>query len=280
MRVRRRLACVQARSRFGCCWFVRGWLRVAPALRAALAARWPTLVVRAAAPVAHTLRASDSARRRRPGEARGCARQPDRPRLGRLQIGRVVDLRRRAAVADRALRRAGRRWRPVTYYIITGLSGSEAGYDTTWSQAIADGSEVGNHTAHHCHADLTGCTMGTALPAVARRAGPSIAVRRRPLPGPGARVDRGVALRRHGIRQRRRDAVPGQPRRQRRHDRREGQRRIRSTCQPTRHRRTTRRRCSTPTSTRHTRAAGGRSCWFTASRRPTSSGTTRSRSRT
>ena len=52
---------------------------------------------------------------------------------------------------------------PVTYYIITGLSGSEAGYDTTWSQAIADGSEVGNHTVHHCHADLTGCTTATGL---------------------------------------------------------------------------------------------------------------------
>jgi peptidoglycan/xylan/chitin deacetylase (PgdA/CDA1 family) len=47
---------------------------------------------------------------------------------------------------------------PVTFYISTGNSG-ESGYDSTWSQAVKDGHEIGNHTVHHCHADLTGCSF-------------------------------------------------------------------------------------------------------------------------
>ncbi len=50
---------------------------------------------------------------------------------------------------------------PMTFYISSGNS-SEAGYDATWAQAVAAGSEIGNHTVHHCHADLTGCSFGTA----------------------------------------------------------------------------------------------------------------------
>lgn len=50
---------------------------------------------------------------------------------------------------------------PMTFYISTGNS-SESGYDATWTEAVADGSEIGNHTVHHCHADLTGCSFGTA----------------------------------------------------------------------------------------------------------------------
>ncbi len=50
---------------------------------------------------------------------------------------------------------------PMTFYISTGNS-TESGYDATWSMAVAAGSEVGNHTVHHCHADLTGCSFGTA----------------------------------------------------------------------------------------------------------------------
>ena len=50
---------------------------------------------------------------------------------------------------------------PVTFYISTGNS-TEAGYDATWSAAVAAGHEIGNHTVHHCHADLTGCSFGTA----------------------------------------------------------------------------------------------------------------------
>jgi len=50
---------------------------------------------------------------------------------------------------------------PMTFYITTANSG-ESGYDATWSQAITAGSEIGNHSVHHCHADLTGCSSGTA----------------------------------------------------------------------------------------------------------------------
>ena len=50
---------------------------------------------------------------------------------------------------------------PMTFYISTGNS-SETGYDMTFGQAVTDGSEIGNHTVHHCHADLTGCSFGTA----------------------------------------------------------------------------------------------------------------------
>jgi peptidoglycan/xylan/chitin deacetylase (PgdA/CDA1 family) len=52
---------------------------------------------------------------------------------------------------------------PMTFYISTGNS-SEAGYDATWAQAVHDGSEIGNHTVHHCHADLSRCSFGTADP--------------------------------------------------------------------------------------------------------------------
>jgi peptidoglycan/xylan/chitin deacetylase (PgdA/CDA1 family) len=50
---------------------------------------------------------------------------------------------------------------PMTFYISSANS-TESGYDATWTQAVADGSEIGNHTVHHCHADLTGCSFGTA----------------------------------------------------------------------------------------------------------------------
>jgi peptidoglycan/xylan/chitin deacetylase (PgdA/CDA1 family) len=50
---------------------------------------------------------------------------------------------------------------PMTFYISTGNS-TESGYDATWTQAVADGNEIGNHTVHHCHADLSGCSFGTA----------------------------------------------------------------------------------------------------------------------
>ena len=49
---------------------------------------------------------------------------------------------------------------PMTFYVTTNNS-SEPGYDATWTQAVRDGSEVGNHTVHHCRADLTGCGFGT-----------------------------------------------------------------------------------------------------------------------
>jgi peptidoglycan/xylan/chitin deacetylase (PgdA/CDA1 family) len=50
---------------------------------------------------------------------------------------------------------------PMTFYITT-VNDWASGYDATFSQAVAAGSEIGNHTVHHCHADLTGCSSGTA----------------------------------------------------------------------------------------------------------------------
>jgi peptidoglycan/xylan/chitin deacetylase (PgdA/CDA1 family) len=51
---------------------------------------------------------------------------------------------------------------PMTFYINAGHN-DIAGFDATWTQAARDGHELGNHTAHHCHADLTGCGVGAAL---------------------------------------------------------------------------------------------------------------------
>jgi peptidoglycan/xylan/chitin deacetylase (PgdA/CDA1 family) len=50
---------------------------------------------------------------------------------------------------------------PMTFYICDGNSGL-ANFDATWTQAARDGHELGNHTAHHCRADLTGCSFGTS----------------------------------------------------------------------------------------------------------------------
>jgi peptidoglycan/xylan/chitin deacetylase (PgdA/CDA1 family) len=49
---------------------------------------------------------------------------------------------------------------PMTFYI-TIVNDTESNYDATWTQAIADGNEIGNHTVHHCQANLTNCASGT-----------------------------------------------------------------------------------------------------------------------
>jgi peptidoglycan/xylan/chitin deacetylase (PgdA/CDA1 family) len=49
-----------------------------------------------------------------------------------------------------------------TFYITSGNSGAIGGFDATFMQAVADGHEMGNHTVHHCHADLSGCSTGSA----------------------------------------------------------------------------------------------------------------------
>jgi hypothetical protein len=54
---------------------------------------------------------------------------------------------------------------PMTFYISTGVR-DEPGYDATWARAVRDGNELGNHTVHHCHADLTSCSFGAPLPNV------------------------------------------------------------------------------------------------------------------
>jgi len=51
---------------------------------------------------------------------------------------------------------------PLTFYVTSGSSSSSASFDATFTQAVADGHEMGNHTVHHCHADLSGCSNGTA----------------------------------------------------------------------------------------------------------------------
>jgi peptidoglycan/xylan/chitin deacetylase (PgdA/CDA1 family) len=37
---------------------------------------------------------------------------------------------------------------------------SNNGVNPAWAQIAKDGNELGNHTAHHCHADATGCAWG------------------------------------------------------------------------------------------------------------------------
>lgn len=44
----------------------------------------------------------------------------------------------------------------ATYFITSGNHGI-AGYDAVWREALSLGNELGNHTAHHCNYDLTGC---------------------------------------------------------------------------------------------------------------------------
>jgi peptidoglycan/xylan/chitin deacetylase (PgdA/CDA1 family) len=52
---------------------------------------------------------------------------------------------------------------PMTFYITTN-NDAEPGFLETWQRAVKDGHELGNHSVHHCHADLTGCTSGRPLP--------------------------------------------------------------------------------------------------------------------
>jgi peptidoglycan/xylan/chitin deacetylase (PgdA/CDA1 family) len=55
----------------------------------------------------------------------------------------------------------------MTFFVTISSSSSAPGFDATWTRAVADGHEIGNHTVHHCHADLGGCTGGGALPTLA-----------------------------------------------------------------------------------------------------------------
>ena len=47
-----------------------------------------------------------------------------------------------------------------TFYISSGV-GNDKDFDATWTQAVRDGHELGNHTAHHCRASGQGCSFGT-----------------------------------------------------------------------------------------------------------------------
>lgn len=52
---------------------------------------------------------------------------------------------------------------PMTFYLSSGWADTSPLYEATWRQAVRDGHEIGNHTVHHCMADLTGCAAGTPL---------------------------------------------------------------------------------------------------------------------
>jgi hypothetical protein len=52
---------------------------------------------------------------------------------------------------------------PMTFYLSSGWADTSPQYEATWRQAVRDGHEIGNHTVHHCMADLTGCAVGTPL---------------------------------------------------------------------------------------------------------------------
>jgi len=49
-----------------------------------------------------------------------------------------------------------------TFFITSGSNTASANFDSTFTQAVHDGHEMGNHTVHHCHADLTACSNGSA----------------------------------------------------------------------------------------------------------------------
>jgi hypothetical protein len=50
----------------------------------------------------------------------------------------------------------------MTFFVTSGNAGGNANFDATFTQAVRDGHEIGNHTVHHCRADLTGCSTGTS----------------------------------------------------------------------------------------------------------------------
>ncbi|HSY41032.1 MAG TPA: polysaccharide deacetylase family protein, partial [Polyangia bacterium] len=49
----------------------------------------------------------------------------------------------------------------LTFFVNSGSATWETGFVSTFSQAARDGHEIGNHTAHHCHADPDGTLHGT-----------------------------------------------------------------------------------------------------------------------
>src|SRR5262245_18590662 len=53
----------------------------------------------------------------------------------------------------------------MTFYITSGSNTSSGNFDTTFTQAVRDGHEMGNHTVHHCRADLSGCSNTSGAPA-------------------------------------------------------------------------------------------------------------------
>jgi peptidoglycan/xylan/chitin deacetylase (PgdA/CDA1 family) len=49
----------------------------------------------------------------------------------------------------------------LTFFVNSSSATWETGFVSTFAQAVRDGHEIGNHTAHHCHADPDGTLHGT-----------------------------------------------------------------------------------------------------------------------
>src|SRR4029077_9474378 len=49
----------------------------------------------------------------------------------------------------------------LTFFVNSSSATWETGFVSTFSRAARDGHEIGNHTAHHCHADPDGTLHGT-----------------------------------------------------------------------------------------------------------------------
>jgi peptidoglycan/xylan/chitin deacetylase (PgdA/CDA1 family) len=47
-------------------------------------------------------------------------------------------------------------------FFVTSANQALPGFVETFRRAVRDGHEIGNHSAHHCHADLRGCLSGAA----------------------------------------------------------------------------------------------------------------------
>ena len=119
-----------------------------------------------------------------------------------------------------------------TFYITSGNSGAIGGFDATFTQAVTDGHEMGNHTVHHCHANLSGCSTGsaTSLDTELDDCNSYISTHF----GAGAGLDGGQPVRRHRLRHPRPDALLPEPRRRQRHWSRRSTTPTRSTCPATR----------------------------------------------
>jgi uncharacterized repeat protein (TIGR02543 family) len=50
---------------------------------------------------------------------------------------------------------------PLTFYI-NDTNSWQTNFDAIWTQAVKDGHEMGNHTEHHCNANLSGCSGADA----------------------------------------------------------------------------------------------------------------------
>ena len=79
---------------------------------------------------------------------------------------------------------------PMTFYLTTNNAGG-AGFPRHMESAVNDGHELGNHSVHHCRADLTGCMAGrpllTSPPSSTKRPATSSSKRRKRRSGPRPR---------------------------------------------------------------------------------------------